>query len=122
MTTECHNIFANKIKPLNLSKMENGKIALSEMIEMLREEIASAQRKGKNSTHKFLVESIELELSLEISRKGTGKGGVKFWVVEAGAEYEHANSTIQKCKLTLRPGSSGPLEVSAKSDGEMSRK
>ncbi len=68
--------------------MNENRIPLGEMIQELREEIEAAQKQGKSSAFKFAFESLVLELSVVVSQTGTGKGGIKFWVVNAGVEYQ----------------------------------
>ena len=99
------------------------KIPLSEMIETLREELEEAQKKAKKSDLKFVTESVELELSVAVSKTGTGKGGIKFWVIEAGGEYERTKETTHKFTLKLKPKSQltgGPISVSEESNTNVS--
>ena len=80
-------------------------ILLSDMIRSLREELSKAQEEGKDSDFKFSFDSVELELSVVISTTTGGQAGVKFWVVEAGGDYQKENSYTHKFKLLLKPGS-----------------
>ena len=86
--------------------MDN-KIPLSDMIQTLREELEEAQEQSKKSSVKFSLDSVELELSVAVTKTGTGKGGIKFWVIEAGGEYQKENAMIHKFILKLKPGQGG---------------
>ena len=60
-------------------------IPLAEMIETLRQELELAQTRGVARPVAFGVEKVELELKMAISRKSKGEGGIRFWVLSAGA-------------------------------------
>jgi hypothetical protein len=87
-------------------------VLLSDMIQKLREELETAQTAGKDSDFKFTFDSVELELSVVVSNSGGGKAGIKFWVVDAGGEYQKHNSVTHTFKLTLKPGSAGSQVIS----------
>ncbi len=78
-------------------------ITLAEMIETLRQELESAQRKGMDRAVAFGVEKVELELKVVVSRKVKGEGGIKFAVVSLGGSGEGARETTHNFKLTLLP-------------------
>lgn len=99
-------------------------IALAEMIETLRRELEIAQMQGVNRPVAFGVEKVELELKVLMSRKAKGEGGIKFWVVTAGAAAERGGETAHIFKLTLSPldaESKKRLEVASKSDAPINR-
>jgi hypothetical protein len=104
------------IKPYQMAN----EILLSDMIQKLREELETAQQEGKDSDFKFMFESVELELSVVVSNSGTGKAGIKFWVVDAGGEYQKHNSVTHTFKLTLKPGSAGSQVISNARKGSVS--
>lgn len=96
-------------------------IELSEMIENLRSELSEAQEAGRNSSLRFEVEDVELELSVVVGREAGGSGKVKFWVVEVGAEAGVSSTTAQRMTLRLRPTSadgSTPLISGRSATGE----
>lgn len=67
-------------------RMENvgDRLELAEVIGALRESLATAQVRGKDSTGpKFVVDNIEVEVAVEIARALEGGAGIKFWVVQA---------------------------------------
>jgi hypothetical protein len=99
-------------------------IALAEMIETLRRELEIAQMQGAARPVAFGVEKVELELKVVVSRKAKGEGGIKFWVVTAGAEAEGGSETVHNFKLTLSPldaESKKRLEVGSNIDQPLDR-
>jgi hypothetical protein len=82
---------------------ENSNVPLADMIESLRYELESAQRKGMNRVVAFGVEKVELELKVVLSRKVKGGGGIKFWVISAEGSAEGGNEATHSFKLTLSP-------------------
>jgi hypothetical protein len=78
-------------------------IPLAEMIETLRHELELAQIRGVARPVAFGVEKVELELKMAISRKAKGEGGIKFWVLSAGASVEGGRESVHTFKLTLSP-------------------
>lgn len=83
--------------------MPDEKISLSEMIQTLRSELETAQKNAKDSPLNLKVDSVELELSVAITNSNSGKGGIKFWVIEAGGETKQEEASTHKFKLTLKP-------------------
>jgi hypothetical protein len=77
-------------------------IPLAEAIADLRGELAKAIADGVDHDIRFRPGPIELELSLEIKKEGSGKGGVKFWVVDLGGEIKSAGAQMHKIKLNLQ--------------------
>lgn len=76
-------------------------IPLAEMVQTLRKELARAQGQAKDEKILFELEKVELELKVVVSRTGKGHGGVEFWVVSAGGEYEKKGESSHTIKLTL---------------------
>ena len=95
--------------------VERPGIPLASAIEDLRSELLLALEAGKGEKLHFRLKPIELELQVAITATGSGKGGVKFWVVEFGVEGGGKRETTHKLKLTLEPIGQGgePFEVSA---------
>ena len=80
-------------------------VGLAEMISSLRRELEEAQQFVDGSTIRFEVEKVDLELqvNMEKTSEDGGKGGVKFWVVNAelGAKGTDKKVTTQTVKLSL---------------------
>ncbi|MFV8751084.1 trypco2 family protein [Nannocystaceae bacterium ST9] len=94
-------------------------IPLSEMIESLRQELAVAIEAGKGKPIRFGVSKVELQLEVAVSRKTTGGGGLKFWVMTAKGEHAVDKLTKHTFKLTLDPklAHGGAVEVADEVDG-----
>jgi hypothetical protein len=98
--------------------MDDNRIPLTEMIQSLKEELLEAQIQGKESKLQFALDSVEVELSVAVTKTGTGKGGIKFWVLEAGGEYQKEDSVTHKFTVVLKPGPTGDIVVSTESTGK----
>ncbi|MFZ3324736.1 MAG: trypco2 family protein [Methylocella sp.] len=90
-------------------------IPLAQTIEDLRSELLKALKEGETQPLHFRLKPIELELQLAITTSSGGKGGVRFWVVELGANAEMKREATHKLKLVLEPvGLNGePYEISS---------
>lgn len=82
---------------------ESTPIELSELIEEVRDELMVAKEQGKDRDLKFDIELAQIEIQFSVRREIKGKGGIKFYVVEAGGEAKTARETVQKITLQLRP-------------------
>ena len=92
------------------------KIALSEMLGQLRQDLLQAQGEGVGSELKFRIEDIEIELQIVATKAVGGDVGVKFWVYNADAKVNASEAKTQKLKLKLKPVSADgtPLDVGDK--------
>ena len=77
-------------------------IGLSETISALKSELAMAAVAAEDADIQFPVGEIELEFQIGVTKSGTGKTGVSFWVIELGAEGSYATESIQKVKVKLQ--------------------
>lgn len=89
------------------------KIELSKMLGQLRRELLDAQWEGQDSRLKFLIEDIEIELQIATTQEGEGGAGIKFWILNADAKVNLAETKTQKLKLKLKPVE-GPSNQPAK--------
>jgi Trypsin-co-occurring domain 2 len=78
-------------------------IGLGDMIMTLRSELLRAQSDPRSAQLAFTTGPVELELSVAITKRTGGKGGIRFWVVEAGGEHEHTGLATHSFKITLNP-------------------
>jgi hypothetical protein len=78
-------------------------IGLLETIEALRAELSAARVSGKNQDIHFPVGSVQLEFHVGVTKDIDAKAGVKFWVIELGAEGKYSHESIQKVVITLGP-------------------
>ena len=79
------------------------RIALAEMVEQLRDELAVAAKAGKGKEIGFEVGEVVLEAQFEVAREGGGSAGLKFWLVEAGVSGKVTSGSTQTISVKLRP-------------------
>ncbi len=90
----------------------SGPIELAEWIAALRAELQAAQTEGAGKDLQFAVGPLELEFEVTASREGGGRGGIRFYVAEIGADARIQSGSTQRVKITLAPQSaSGDLKV-----------
>ena len=82
-------------------------ITLSEAIQNLRGELLVAMQQAPTEAVQFRLGPIELELEVEVTREASAKGGLKWWLIEAGAEAKRASSATHRIKLVLEPRGAG---------------
>ena len=88
-----------------------GGVSLSAAIGALRDELMHAvwagqfpyQLNGQQRTLRFKPAPIEVTLQVAVTSEGTAKAGVKWWLIEAGAELSREKVATQTVKLTLEP-------------------
>ncbi|MCU0935347.1 MAG: hypothetical protein MUF66_04585 [Gammaproteobacteria bacterium] len=78
-------------------------IELAEVLLGLRKELQNAQAKGAKAKLKFRVDAIDVKIKVGVTKKGGGKGGIKFWVLDLGAEASAGIETVQTLRLKLTP-------------------
>jgi hypothetical protein len=86
-------------------------VSLSAAIGALREELMYAvwagqfayQLNGQQRTLRFKPAPIEVTLQVAVTSHGRAKAGVKWWLIEAGAELSREKVATQTVKLTLEP-------------------
>lgn len=86
---------------------EDGLVELSDAIEVVREQLVTAQLAGRTVVAgrvlSFAVGKVEIEFSGEVTAVAGGSGGVKFWVVTADAKAERSTAATHKVKVELIP-------------------
>lgn len=87
-------------------------VDLSEWLDALRTELSRAQKAGEGQDVRFIVDVVNVEFEVVSTRSLGGHGGIKFWVLEGGAEGKKESSTTQRVQLSLRAkGPDGDLLV-----------
>ena len=88
-----------------MSEMEkdSSSIGLAEAIQALRQELWEAMVAGTGSEVRFRIDSIDLTLETAVTKTIGGKAGIKWWLVEAGAEASKDTASTQTLKLSLSP-------------------
>lgn len=90
--------------------MESG-IPLRQMIQNLRAELNAAMQDGEEQDLRFKLEDVELELKVCTSLEAGANGGVKFWVLNFGANAKAKSEDVHTVKLKLKPVTNGDGEV-----------
>lgn len=87
---------------------------LSAAIGALRDELTRAWWDGRDRSVRFKPSPVELTLQVAVTSAGTGRAGVKWWLIELGGEVSRQSVVTQTVKVTLEPkmfGEDGePLE------------
>lgn len=87
--------------------MADQKFELPNVLLALRNELELAQANAENENLKFSLQEIEIEVQVAVTSEAKAKGGVKFWVYEAGAEGSIGKQTVHTVKLKMKPDNSG---------------
>jgi hypothetical protein len=78
-------------------------VPLSAAIAALRDELARAWWDAKNQSIRFKPSPIELTLQVAVTGRGTGRAGVRWWLLELGGEVSHESVVTQTVKVSLEP-------------------
>ncbi|MCG8418917.1 MAG: hypothetical protein MJE77_13350 [Proteobacteria bacterium] len=81
------------------------KLPLSETIQTLREELQRSMDHSSESSLRFRVERVEVEISVAVTRGNEGRAGVKLWVLNAEGKEKLDQQVVQKLKIQLKPES-----------------
>ncbi len=90
------------------------KFELPNVLLALRNELEQAQDNAKNENLKFSLETVEIEVQVTVSAEAKAKGGVRFWVYEAGAEGKVGNETVHRVRLMMKPETADGGDVKIK--------
>jgi len=94
-------------------------LELGDMIVTLREELAQAQKKGRDEGISFKVEDIELELQVVVQEDTHGKFGAKFYVFNADVGTSEKSVITHRLKLKLIPQNSAGESMNISDEGQM---
>jgi hypothetical protein len=78
-------------------------IELSDAVEAVRDGLVTAANRATAQDLRFELGEIQMEFTVELRRDTRGKGGVKAWVVDAGAEAGRSSGRTQKVAFALKP-------------------
>ena len=78
-------------------------VELAVLIAGLRRELTQAMVEGAGSLVRFTPGPVELELTVAIERATDPHVGVRFWVIDAGADIKRSNTVTQRIKVQLHP-------------------
>lgn len=91
-------------------------LELAAVVGALKKELEETQRQRRDGDLRFHIVGVELELTVEVERNRDGRGGVKFYVIEAGGSIRSTDRTVQRIKLTLVPV--GDQTISDQGEGQ----
>ncbi|WP_369265200.1 trypco2 family protein [Streptomyces sp. R35] len=80
-----------------------GGVPLADAIAALRAELFQAWLDADNQQLRFRVSPVELTLQTAVTWTGKGTAGIKWWLLDIGAEASRAGTTTQTIKLSLDP-------------------
>ncbi|MGW0356293.1 trypco2 family protein [Nocardia nova] len=80
-----------------------GRVSLSAAVDALRAELARAWEGAQSETVRFKPTAVELTLQVAVTTAGKAHGGIKWWLVDAGAEASRQSVATQTVKMTLEP-------------------
>jgi Trypsin-co-occurring domain 2 len=95
-------------------------LELSDAVEAVRQALLTGAARGAGAAVRFEVGEIHMEFAVELQRARTGHGGLRAWVVEAGADTARSAARTHTVSLTLRPrdaATGGYLEIGAPDGG-----
>jgi hypothetical protein len=90
-------------------------IELSDAIKQLRSALNASVDDAANERIQFELGTVELTLSVAITKEASPTAKVRIYIVEAGAGGKFSSSSTQQLKLTLRPVD---MHAAADSNGE----
>ncbi|MFF7330297.1 trypco2 family protein [Streptomyces sp. NPDC090306] len=88
-------------------------LELGQAIEAVRKGLAWAADQGGSSSVRFLVDTVTLELTVELRHTASAGGGMRAWVVTAEGRGERAAANTQRITVVLRT----PQSVEIRSEG-----
>jgi hypothetical protein len=80
-----------------------GRVSLSAAVDALRAERARTWEGAQSETVRFKPTAVEVTLEVAVTSAGKAHGGVKWWLVDAGAEVSRQSVATQTVKMTLEP-------------------
>ena len=108
-----------------MSEADNsGQIELSAAVRAIRQELVRAAAEGADEPVRFEVGPIQMEFTVELGHETGAKGGVRAWVVSAGADVRATRGTTHRVSVTLTPkdaATGAPVEIGNADHGRTTR-
>lgn len=101
-----------------------GVVGLADAIGALRDELIRAWASGQQQRLRFKPAPVELTVQVAVTSAGSGRAGIRWWLVELGGEVSRESVVTQTLKLSLDPvmyddqGQLVDVEISDVEDGE----
>jgi hypothetical protein len=129
--------YASRVRPVSqrdkftvvMRKPDGGRgtvsdvIELAEVVESVRDGLVEAASRGAGKGLRFELGEIQMEFMVEVRRDARARGGVKAWVVDAGAEAGVSRARTHKVSFTLKPKNTATGQdwlVAADDEGDVS--
>src|SRR5262245_2769040 len=80
-----------------------GVVPLAAAVAALRDELTRAWWDGRDRSVRFKPSPVELTLQVAVTSAGTGKVGVRWWLIELGGEVSRESVVTQTVKVSLEP-------------------
>jgi hypothetical protein len=78
-------------------------VGLAEAIEALRAELVEAMSKAPKVGLRFKPGPVQVTLQVSVTKNAGGKAGIKWWLVEAGADASRGSASTQTVTVSLQP-------------------
>lgn len=78
-------------------------LALADVIEALRQELATAIERGKDQDIGFKLGDIDVELATVVKSGGENRAGIDFKVIQAGTKETLSRESVHTIRLSLKP-------------------
>ncbi|MEU6854984.1 trypco2 family protein [Actinacidiphila alni] len=98
-------------------------IELADAVDAIRQGLTAGAARGAGQAIRFEVGEIHMEFAVTLERTRGGRGGVKAWVIDAGADATRTTGRTHTVSFTLRPkdtATGGDVEISAPDPGDAS--
>jgi hypothetical protein len=96
-------------------------VDLADAVRAIRDGLTTAAEAGEGAPLRFELGEIQMEFTVEVRRDARAKGGVRAWVVDAGAEAGAARGSTHRVAFTLKPtrgdGTTGGWRIAADDEG-----
>lgn len=80
-----------------------GVVGLADAIGALRDELVRAWSSSQQQRLRFKPAPVELTVQAAVTSSGTGRAGIRWWLVELGGEVSRESVMTQTLKLSLEP-------------------
>ena len=81
----------------------HGVVGLADAIGALRDELMQAWTSGQHERLRFKPRPVELTVQVAVTSAGTGRAGIRWWLVELGGDVSRESVMTQTLKLLLDP-------------------
>jgi hypothetical protein len=78
-------------------------VELAEAVQAVRDGLIAAAGLAEGRPLRFDLGDIEMEFTVEVRRDARARGGVRAWVVDAGAESGASRGRTHRVTFTLKP-------------------